>query len=106
MIARPPGLAPGMKIEIWSDVACPWCYIGKRRFEAALARVSAPDDPWTWSGASYQLDPTLPGDYERDRTGLPEHPQGHGPGTGIADVQSMWPQQAKGGGPGLPASTK
>nr|MBA2561061.1 DsbA family oxidoreductase [Propionibacteriales bacterium] len=27
-----------MKVEIWSDVVCPWCYIGKRRFEAALAR--------------------------------------------------------------------
>lgn len=26
-----------MKVEIYSDVACPWCYIGKRRFEAALA---------------------------------------------------------------------
>ena len=25
-----------MKIEIWSDVVCPWCYIGKRRFEQAL----------------------------------------------------------------------
>src|SRR5437588_285272 len=25
----------GMKVEIWSDVVCPWCYIGKRRFEAA-----------------------------------------------------------------------
>ena len=25
-----------MKIEIWSDVICPWCYIGKRRFEKAL----------------------------------------------------------------------
>ena len=41
---RPPGNGPGggavvagMKIEIWSDVACPWCYIGKRRFETALA---------------------------------------------------------------------
>ena len=27
-----------MKIEIWSDIVCPWCYIGKRRFEAALAQ--------------------------------------------------------------------
>ncbi len=27
-----------MKVEIWSDVVCPWCYIGKRRFEAALAQ--------------------------------------------------------------------
>ena len=26
-----------MKVEIYSDVACPWCYIGKRRFERALA---------------------------------------------------------------------
>ena len=26
-----------MKVEIWSDVVCPWCYIGKRRFEQALA---------------------------------------------------------------------
>lgn len=26
-----------MKVEIWSDVVCPWCYIGKRRFETALA---------------------------------------------------------------------
>jgi len=25
-----------MRIEIWSDIACPWCYIGKRRFETAL----------------------------------------------------------------------
>ncbi len=27
-----------MKVEIWSDVVCPWCYIGKRRFEAALVQ--------------------------------------------------------------------
>jgi len=26
-----------MVVEIWSDIACPWCYVGKRRFEAALA---------------------------------------------------------------------
>lgn len=26
-----------MQIEIWSDIICPWCYIGKRRFEMALA---------------------------------------------------------------------
>ena len=26
-----------MNVEIWADIACPWCYIGKRRFEAALA---------------------------------------------------------------------
>lgn len=32
-----------MKVEIWSDVACPWCYIGKRRFDAALARFEHRD---------------------------------------------------------------
>ena len=26
-----------MRVEIWSDVVCPWCYIGKRRFEQAVA---------------------------------------------------------------------
>ena len=29
-----------LQIEIWSDIVCPWCYVGKRRFEAALARSS------------------------------------------------------------------
>jgi predicted DsbA family dithiol-disulfide isomerase len=27
-----------LHVEIWSDIACPWCYVRKRRFEAALAR--------------------------------------------------------------------
>ena len=27
-----------MQVEIWSDVVCPWCFIGKRHFEDALAR--------------------------------------------------------------------
>jgi predicted DsbA family dithiol-disulfide isomerase len=32
-----------MRIDIWSDVVCPWCYIGKRRFETALAQFPARD---------------------------------------------------------------
>ena len=32
-----------MKVEIWSDVVCPWCYIGKRRFEVALRRFADAD---------------------------------------------------------------
>ncbi|MDQ0822894.1 putative DsbA family dithiol-disulfide isomerase [Arthrobacter sp. V4I6] len=52
-----------MKIEIWSDVACPWCYIGKRRFETALAAFPHRDSVEVmWR--SYQLDPTLPDHYE------------------------------------------
>ncbi|MDQ0754345.1 DsbA family oxidoreductase [Arthrobacter sp. B3I4] len=52
-----------MKIEIWSDVACPWCYIGKRRFETALAAFPHRDDVQVqWR--SFQLDPTLPEHYD------------------------------------------
>ncbi len=48
-----------MKVDIWSDVVCPWCYIGKRRFEAALARFSHRDDVEVrWH--SFQLDPSTP----------------------------------------------
>lgn len=45
-----------MKVEIWSDVVCPWCYIGKRRFEAALALFEHRDDVEVeWK--SFELDP-------------------------------------------------
>lgn len=48
-----------MKVEIWSDVVCPWCYIGKRRFEAALAQFEHADDvEVTWR--SFELDPDAP----------------------------------------------
>ena len=52
-----------MKVEIWSDVMCPFCYIGKRRFEQALERFGHKDDiEVEWK--SFQLDPgmqTMPG---------------------------------------------
>jgi len=48
-----------MKIEIWSDVVCPWCYIGKRRFEEALERFEHRDDVEVeWK--AFELDPTAP----------------------------------------------
>ncbi len=43
-----------MKIEIWSDVVCPWCYIGKRRFEAALEGL---DEAVEVRWRSFELDP-------------------------------------------------
>jgi predicted DsbA family dithiol-disulfide isomerase len=50
-------------VEIWSDIACPWCYIGKRRFEAAFERFEHRDDVnVTWR--SFELDPDAP----RERT--------------------------------------
>jgi predicted DsbA family dithiol-disulfide isomerase len=48
-----------VKVEIWSDVVCPWCYIGKRRFEAALDRFDdAADVHVIWR--SFQLNPAQP----------------------------------------------
>ena len=48
-----------MNVEIWSDIACPWCYIGKRHFEAALARFEHADEvELIWR--SYELDPSTP----------------------------------------------
>ncbi len=48
-----------MKIEIWSDIACPWCYIGKRRFEQALADFPQRESlEVTWR--SFQLDASAP----------------------------------------------
>lgn len=45
-----------MEIEIWSDIVCPWCYIGKRRFEKALAQFPH-RDAVTVTWRSFQLDP-------------------------------------------------
>jgi predicted DsbA family dithiol-disulfide isomerase len=48
-----------MRVEIWSDVVCPWCYIGKRRFETALAAFDGRDDVEVeWR--SFQLNPDQP----------------------------------------------
>ncbi len=48
-----------MQIEIWSDVICPWCYIGKRRFEMALADFEHRNEVHViWR--SFELDPNAP----------------------------------------------
>jgi predicted DsbA family dithiol-disulfide isomerase len=55
-----------MEVEIWSDVACPWCYVGKRRFEAALEQFEHRDDVTiTWR--SFELDPEAPAERTGDR---------------------------------------
>jgi predicted DsbA family dithiol-disulfide isomerase len=53
-------------VEIWSDIACPWCYVGKRRFEAALAQFEHRDEVnVTWR--SFELDPAAPPERTGDR---------------------------------------
>lgn len=55
-----------MKIDIWSDFVCPWCYIGKRRLEAALEEFGE-DVELRWH--SFQLDPSAPKEATADLVG-------------------------------------
>ncbi|MFI1580659.1 DsbA family oxidoreductase [Embleya sp. NPDC020630] len=48
-----------MKVEIYSDIACPWCYVGKRRFERALAVFPGGEDVEV-TYRPYELDPSTP----------------------------------------------
>jgi predicted DsbA family dithiol-disulfide isomerase len=48
-----------MEVEIWSDVVCPWCYLGKKRFEQALARFEHRDKIQV-TYRSFELDPAAP----------------------------------------------
>ena len=50
-----------VKIDIWSDVACPWCYIGKRKFEAGAAASGIPVEI---EYHSYELSPDTPVNFE------------------------------------------
>src|SRR5215217_3803435 len=48
-----------VNVEIWSDIACPWCAVGKRRFERALAEFEHREDV-TVTFRSFELDPDAP----------------------------------------------
>ena len=52
-----------MQIDIWSDIACPWCYVGKRRLEAALESFAGAEDvELRWH--AFELDPDAPAAHE------------------------------------------
>jgi len=59
-------MSNSLSVQIWSDVQCPWCYIGKRRFEAALAELATdPDAPHVEVVyRSFELAPDTPVDFE------------------------------------------
>jgi predicted DsbA family dithiol-disulfide isomerase len=69
-----------LKVEIWSDVVCPWCYIGKRRFERAVEQFDG-EVQTTWR--SFELDPGAPAVREHTAT---EH---------LAAKYGMSPEQAE-----------
>jgi predicted DsbA family dithiol-disulfide isomerase len=70
-----------MRVEIWSDVVCPWCYLGKRRFEQALAGFEHRGDVQV-EYRSFELDPTAPADTTTPTVEL------------LADKYGMSPAQA------------
>lgn len=47
-----------MRIDIWSDVVCPWCYLGHRRFASALAQLPEIEADVRWR--AFELDPHAP----------------------------------------------
>ncbi|MCR4514852.1 DsbA family protein [Aeromicrobium sp. 50.2.37] len=53
-------------VQIWSDVACPWCYVGKRRFEQAVERFRAEGGDVSVTYRSFELSPETPVDFEGD----------------------------------------
>jgi predicted DsbA family dithiol-disulfide isomerase len=59
-----------LSIDVWSDVACPWCYVGKRRLELALARFPHRDQvDVVWR--SFELDPAAPKIVDASVTAVP-----------------------------------
>jgi predicted DsbA family dithiol-disulfide isomerase len=61
-----------VRLEIWSDIACPWCYIGKRRLESALSEFEAAEDvEIVWR--SFELDPEAPAERSGDLASLLAH---------------------------------
>lgn len=55
-----------IKIDVWSDIACPWCYIGKRKLEAGIAAFGARDDAPAVEVEyhSFELAPDTPVDFD------------------------------------------
>src|SRR5690606_33096803 len=58
-----PGMTSSIRVDVWSDIACPWCFIGKRKFEAGLAAFDGADDV-TVTYHSFELSPDTPVDFE------------------------------------------
>ncbi len=63
-------MTDAIKIDVWSDIACPWCYIGKRNLEKGLAEASADDDAPDVEVIfhSYELSPDTPVEFEGSTT--------------------------------------
>lgn len=69
-------MTDAIRIDVWSDIACPWCYIGKRNLEKGLADIAADADSPQVAVTyhSFELAPETPVDFEGDEVDfLVEH---------------------------------
>jgi len=74
-----------IKVDVWSDVACPWCFIGKRKLENAIEAFEAEGGSVEVEYHSYLLNPDMPVDYEgSQRDYLSAHK-----GLPLAQVETM-----------------
>jgi predicted DsbA family dithiol-disulfide isomerase len=82
-----------MRIDIYSDTVCPWCYLGKRRFELAMAARPQYEPRVTWR--PFELNPDIPADgvdraaYLASRVGKPEQ---------VAEIQAELKRQGEASG--------
>lgn len=67
-----------LKVDIWSDIACPWCYIGKRKFESAVQEFAVDGREVEVEYHSFELSPDTPVEFEgstieylAERKGMP-----------------------------------
>lgn len=72
-----------VRVDIWSDIACPWCFIGKRRFEEGVAQFEHSENVDVYWHA-YQLDPSLPEKFDGDEVQY------------LSQMKGMDPEQVKG----------
>jgi predicted DsbA family dithiol-disulfide isomerase len=75
-----------LRVEVWSDIACPWCYVGKRRLDAAIARfphAGAVEVVWR----AFELDPSAP--RVRDRNVSQAERLAKKYGTDVAKAEGM-----------------
>jgi predicted DsbA family dithiol-disulfide isomerase len=56
-------MSNSVKVDIWSDIACPWCFVGKRRFETAAADFAAAGGELEVEYHSFELSPDTPVDF-------------------------------------------
>jgi predicted DsbA family dithiol-disulfide isomerase len=85
-----------MRIDIWSDIVCPWCYVGKRRFEKALARYDKRDEVQIVH-RSFQLNPAAPRDTTSSRREMLMHKYGLSPEQ-VVEMDARMMQTAAGEG--------